>query len=303
MNRNNFLQFVEKPSAVPASAAKDLEEISKAFPWFQGARILLAKALKNGNDIGFPEALKDAALHAGSRRHLYAFINDTNSLDQGPKEDQHGTTAEPNRARLSEIKESGTKHVNPTELIPEKKEQEKAPIELAEAQAERRSGEQLRSFAEPQRPAEESYPAAEQDVIPSLVTALEVKSERSFFEWLKELNTDGQQNAGGKKGGGNENREAKENSSGKEQLIERFMQAEPRISKPEKTEFFSPINMAKKSLEDREDIVSETLATIFAAQGETKRAIRIYQKLSLLNPEKSAYFAALIKKLENASEL
>ncbi len=56
--------------------------------------------------------------------------------------------------------------------------------------------------------------------------------------------------------------------------------------------------MAAKSVEENENIVSETLAKIFVRQGHKKRAIEIYRKLSLKFPEKKAYFAALIRELE-----
>lgn len=52
-------------------------------------------------------------------------------------------------------------------------------------------------------------------------------------------------------------------------------------------------------LDDDDEIVSEELAEIYLAQGLRDRAIAIYSKLSLLNPEKSVYFAELIGKLEN----
>lgn len=42
------------------------------------------------------------------------------------------------------------------------------------------------------------------------------------------------------------------------------------------------------------DMVTETLAEIFAEQGYPDKAILIYEKLSLQSPEKSAYFANLI---------
>jgi len=45
--------------------------------------------------------------------------------------------------------------------------------------------------------------------------------------------------------------------------------------------------------------VSETLAEIYVAQEHPELAIEIYRKLSLDNPEKSAYFASLIDKLKN----
>ena len=49
-------------------------------------------------------------------------------------------------------------------------------------------------------------------------------------------------------------------------------------------------------------MVSETLAEIYAAQELYQRSIEIYEKLILLNPEKSAYFAALIEKVKEKTQ-
>lgn len=46
-----------------------------------------------------------------------------------------------------------------------------------------------------------------------------------------------------------------------------------------------------------EMIVTETMAQVFLQQGKAKKAIDVYQKLSLLHPEKSGYFASLIESL------
>jgi len=55
--------------------------------------------------------------------------------------------------------------------------------------------------------------------------------------------------------------------------------------------------MAVSSNEDQ-DVITESMASVLAEQGKTSRAIEIYEKLSLQNPAKKAYFAAKINHLK-----
>lgn len=54
---------------------------------------------------------------------------------------------------------------------------------------------------------------------------------------------------------------------------------------------------AMESISNETGVISESLALVLAKQGKTDKAIEMYRKLSLRNPEKSAYFAALIQNL------
>ncbi len=54
---------------------------------------------------------------------------------------------------------------------------------------------------------------------------------------------------------------------------------------------------AASSIEDR-DILTETMAEVLAKQGMYENAIALYQKLSLIYPPKSAYFASRIEQLK-----
>jgi len=82
-----------------------------------------------------------------------------------------------------------------------------------------------------------------------------------------------------------------------EELIDRFLQEKDlrivaREDEPE-TEV-----RTEAELDDEDDMVSEELAEIYLAQGFRDRAAATYRKLSLLNPEKSVYFAEIISKIE-----
>ncbi len=57
-------------------------------------------------------------------------------------------------------------------------------------------------------------------------------------------------------------------------------------------------NMAEKSVSG-ENAITEAMAQVWVKQNEISKAIEVYQKLSLLNPAKSAYFAAKIDFLKN----
>lgn len=57
--------------------------------------------------------------------------------------------------------------------------------------------------------------------------------------------------------------------------------------------------LAVKSIVSDEDIASETLADLLVLQGNNKKAINMYKRLSLQNPDKIHYFAEKIRELMN----
>jgi hypothetical protein len=64
----------------------------------------------------------------------------------------------------------------------------------------------------------------------------------------------------------------------------------------EKTE--AAIKSEAELSNDKADVLTETMAEVFIKQGLTQKAIDVYEKLSLLDPLKSATFAAKISELK-----
>jgi hypothetical protein len=125
-------------------------------------------------------------------------------------------------------------------------------------------------------------------------TVSSVSGKKSFSSWLRS----------------NENDEQPKFDAEKERInaiVDQFIKEEPKISRPSKEtiieekpkkEFFSPTKKAKESLDVNSMPVSETLAKIFALQGNYPKAIFAYEQLILINPEKKIFFASRIEELK-----
>jgi len=139
---------------------------------------------------------------------------------------------------------------------------------------------------------------------------LEIESEPEFTHSSFEKNTSSTIKKGFSswlKANNNENKSEEIDQKDKiNTLVNQFLKEEPSISRPKKeekevekpkAEFFSPVKKARKSLDENTLPVSETLAKIFAAQGNFPKAIYAYEQLIAINPEKKIFFANQITEL------
>jgi hypothetical protein len=85
--------------------------------------------------------------------------------------------------------------------------------------------------------------------------------------------------------------------SKEDSILEKFIKEEPQLKAPNSQKLDTE-NKARKSSEDPNDLVSETLAQIYIDQMLFQKALETFKKLSLKYPEKSTYFADQISQLE-----
>ncbi len=304
MNRNEFLARAADYSTLQDSDIVGLKEVLGRYPYFQSARTLLVRSLKSADDFSFQEELKDASLHAGDRKLLWEIVVGRNAKTQLSASEAITETP----LKVKTFQEETDSLVLETEVESKIEIPPFEEIDVAEPKSDLLA-EELESL--PEMPKVEILIKADQPTN-NLVEAIALDSlpepeKLSFTEWLKRNRSSAAAKSNLAASPEIKKEEVSDSKSPtpikaeEDSIINKFIKTEPRISQPTKASFFSPVDMARRSVEDRDDLVSETLAKIYASQGDHQRAIRIYIKLSLLYPEKNSYFAALIENLENPS--
>jgi hypothetical protein len=83
-------------------------------------------------------------------------------------------------------------------------------------------------------------------------------------------------------------------------LINTFLKRQPRLTRPAMLPPAAEVqtDLSVRSTRAEADLASESLARILVRQGKTDRAIEIYQRLMVKQPEKMAYFASQIQQLQ-----
>lgn len=264
MERSQIIAYMSHPEQTGPADPGILEQLTHTYPYCQTFQLLYAKCLHNQDNPRFGTQVKLAAAYAGNRGLLKQLIEKTISTATpvGDAETEPAA-APPKTMPIAEAAE------NKSAVGADNAEQiRKSPVYLSP------EGVQRTRLIDMIRSRMAGIPGEPEQVEPRMA-----KSD------IRELSSS--------TGAGLAPRRPSESKAA---LIDRFIREEPRLSPP-KREFFNPVDMAKLSSVDKDDMVSETLARIFVQQGDIPKAIKIYERLCLNLPEKSSYFAAQIENL------
>ncbi|MFC4221113.1 hypothetical protein [Flagellimonas marina] len=304
MNVSDFIQILQNSNTILSpKQTRELEDIIEEYPYFQAARALHLKGLKNLDSYKYNNALKVAAAHTADRDVLFDYITskefiqnniadtiagrrskleDQNAISEEiePSENVNAMLVEAEEVALPQNIQDAEQILNPAlfkSKSPENQEEEKA-VEKEES------------------PKAKQETTSENDLNLGKPIPFTKKEKHSFTEWLqltsksteKEPEEDVMDELEKKK---------------KFDLLDKFIENNPKIVPKENTN--PKIDIKASTKFDKNELMTETLAKVYLEQKKYKKAIQAFKILSLKYPEKSGFFAdqiRAVKKLQKEKE-
>jgi hypothetical protein len=301
MNRSDFINMLEDKVQVNRQSLVEVYELIDIFPYFQSAHLLLLKGLQNNSDIKFEKQLRNSAIHIADREVLYYLLNRKPVMEAVKEEVNTKETASAEGAfdHQQTVIESAK---NSEQLISEiEKNSDADEKKQHEDSLHLHSHSILISTEHETQESEEVMLVMDEETAPDdeKIFYMDPGFAVPDFSELLELDTDP-----GKTSidGGNESPQGHPSgnkSNNKKllqtELIDKFIQANPRIEPVKDTSKLPVTDISKPFVEKEGGFVTETLAKIYINQSYYSKAIDIYEQLSLKFPEKSSYFASQIE--------
>lgn len=276
MNRQQFIDYIKFPDKLNSDSAIQLENLIKEYPYCQTADILFTLNLYKENHFKFNDQLKLASAYACDRKVLKELVNSVRTIE---KSDSMASIPTPGiQPQVSELKSFEIEDNNLTTLVELLKNEvglfKASPVKKLSASEYSKLNKLADHLEELLQELDD--PDTLKPQVKQPVTTILGEYNMDHLEELPAVESNQVEN---------------------HDLIDKFLENEPKIAPVSKPIFFDPTDFARQSLIDNESIVSETLAEIYFKQGNLAKAIKIYRKLSLVNPEKSSFFAAQIEKI------
>jgi hypothetical protein len=321
--------LIESPELISGEHLDDLLQLSSKHPYSPVFSMLYLRGLSRSNPLQFEKELSQHAFVLPSRSRLFELVHDMPQTQTSVAEEEF-TQEETSVSELTTedkvLKAEVIEETVESTLIPETIEEEIPTLEKVAEEIEVISESEtvVEKSQRPTIPLDEldknilsyaldatiSFELAQMEKEAALQEKQDVKEReeqikpeieteekttistagtKSFTEWLRPFIHE--------EVGDKLNEEEAERTERSKKIIAAFNQEDLKKSTPKK-EFFSPAKKAKESLDESGLPVSETLAKIYAVQGNFPKAITAYEQLMLKIPEKKSFFALQIEKLK-----
>ncbi len=305
LNSHDFTFLLQNPQQINPQKTEGLESIIQEYPYFQSAKALYLKGLKEQESTTYNQALKTTAAYTTDRSILFDFITSEVFV-----QNEISKIIKQNTIYLNDINVSADDiSVNKSLQIDDKLKQQiketsgvldpelfqpKDPSEVKTINFKLDESDAIENATDDTKTQE----ASAEDIL-NLGKPLQFdrRETHSFNEWLKLTRFKPI-----KRGD-----DAKETSSSdtfkkpkQSKIIDKFIAENPKIA-PIKSSAPKE-NLAKARTTKPEALMTETLARIYLEQKNYKKAIQSYKILSLKYPEKSSFFANQIKAIKQLQE-
>jgi hypothetical protein len=298
MNVKDFTYLLQNPDKVVTPIqTKQLEDVLEEYPYFQAARALQLKGLRNLNSFKYNSALKRTAAYSTDRDVLFDFITSKDFLQNSIADSISGKT-DLNEKQESEVEEL----VEVRKPIPLIENSEDKPLPQDVDDADQILDPKLFKSKDPKvdKAIKAEKEKAKKELEIGKPLPFTKQEKHSFSEWLqlaslKTIERDHEKLS--------TNDSADEDidfplekdvlKKKKFELIDKFIENNPKIVPTKK--LTSKVDMTESIKLDKDELMTETLAKVYLEQKKYKKAIQAYKILSLKYPEKSGFFADRIK--------
>ena len=332
MEQSRIQDWVKDSKTMDKYSHRELKYLVEKYPFFEVAHLLLLKNLNDSQSIRFKEELRNSTLHISDRRQLYLLLNDRLKLTPFGKR----KLVESEPEKVEEISKD-LQTENLTESVSEFQHEESTKEELFELSddvtiIENKEGDvisvdetiekdvEILELNDPDAELIEKEASSEKEIVSEksdsdlLVEATEVyhigyggnlytlnedegkkedslsKENHSFTDWMEVVDK-------GDEASQSKLEEPVKSKKKNHDLIDNFIQNEPSIQRNIKVADKQE-DISAESVRENDSFMSETLASIYVKQRLFDKAIAVYRKLELKNPEKNVYFASQIEKIE-----
>lgn len=291
MNVQEFYNYIKHPDLLNETTLNELSEVIGRYPYFQAARMLYLKNLFLLNDDRYQAVLIKTSIYAPDRKVLFYLINQKDDIHtalhnnfEKENEEKEIKTFETEKSTLFKTEDLiDTNILKPstdieTKKLPEKEVEEvkQKPINIADHVLNKINEIKKQSAKIRQTEKEEIFDINKQKNAEPLFF--------TFDEWLNYISSHKEQ----------------EKTMPENSLIDKFLDNASSLTRIRVEQETDNEDLTKHLIPAEElEIISEPLAQLYYKQGHYDKALKLYEKLFLNNPEKSIYFASLIQEIKN----